>query len=166
VSAISPQVRGATLFVALAIASTLFIRADRAASGFADFYQVVNESLVQAAAAIEEDGNPGAVAVREDRRGWPIGWWFEALLHQPVFVGSDPRWLAFPDEWRHARLAGTLFEGGLDAEEFHQRTTAAGVRYLVVTKWDWIGWERWLELPNFPITTIYDDDRYLVLRVT
>ena len=166
VSAFGPRARVVTLVVALAIAASVFVRADRAASGFASFYHVVDESLVRAATAIEADGHVGAVAVRQDRRGWPIGWWFEALLHQPVIVGSDPRWLAFPDEWRHAQLAETLFDGGLSAEELRQRATSAGVRYLVVAKWDWIGWERWLRQPDFPVASIYDDERYLVLRLT
>ena len=42
----------------------------------------------------------------------------------------------------------------------------SGVGYLVVAKWDWIGWERWVNTPGFPVAEIYDDDRYLVLRVT
>jgi hypothetical protein len=166
VSAFGPPARVVTLVVALVITTSLFVRADRAASGFANFYHVVDESLVRAATAIEADGHVGAVAVRQDRRGWPIGWWFEALLLQPVIVGSDPRWLAFPDEWRHAQLAETLFNGGLSAAELRQRATSAGVRYLVVAKWDWIGWERWLRQPDFPVASIYDDERFLVLRLT
>jgi hypothetical protein len=83
-----------------------------------------------------------------------------------VIVGSDPRWLAFPMEREHARQAEALFDGGLDAGTFHQRAIASGVHYLVVAKWDWIGWERWVNAPGFPVAEIYDDDRYLVLRVT
>ncbi|HLL51685.1 MAG TPA: hypothetical protein VK356_13535, partial [Thermomicrobiales bacterium] len=75
-------------------------------------------------------------------------------------------WLTFPDEWRHAQLVETLFDGGLSAEELRQRATSAGVRYLVVAKWDWIGWERWLRQPDFPVASIYDDERFLVLRLT
>jgi hypothetical protein len=150
----------------LAIAATLVVPADRATSQFADFYRVVDESLVGAAAAIEADGDSGTVAVREDRRGWPIGWWFEALLDRPVIVGSDSQWLAFPAEREHARQAEALFDGGLDAETFRQRSISSGVRYLVIAKWDWIGWERWITTPGFPVVELYDDDRYLVLRVT
>lgn len=163
---IGPQVHTAALLLAFAIAATLVVPADRATSRFADFYRVVDESLVRAAAAIEADGGSGAVAVREDRRGWPVGWWFEALLDRPVIVGSDPRWLAFPAEREHARQAEVLFDGGLNAEMFRQRATASGIRYLVVAKWDWIGWERWVTTPGFPVAELYDDDRYLVLRVT
>jgi hypothetical protein len=156
----------ATLLLALAVGVALVVPADRATAQFAEFYRVVDGSLVRAAAAIESDRDSGAVAVRKDRRGWPIGWWFEALLDRPIIVGSDPRWLAFPAEREHARQAEELFEGGLDGETFRQRVATSGVRYLVIAKWEWIGWERWLTTPGFPVTTLYDDDRYLVLRVT
>ena len=166
IAALGLPARAVTLLVAVLLAATLVFPADRAASRFADFYQVVDKSLVDAAAAIEVDGASGMVAVRQDRRGWPIGWWFEALLQRPVIVGADPRWLAFPDEWEHARQADALFDGGLDASAFRQLVDSADVRYLVVAKWDWIGWERWTSTPGFPVSVLYDDDRYLVLRVT
>ena len=150
VASIGPQVRAATLLLALAIAATLLVQADRATAQYADFYRVVDDSLMRAAKAIESDAGSGAVAVREDRRGWPIGWWFEALLVRPVIVGSDPRWLAFPTEREHARQAAALFDGRLDPGTFRQRAAVSGIRYLVVAKWDWIGWERWLQpLPDF-----------------
>ena len=166
VASLGPRTHAAALLLAFAIATTLVVPADQATSRFADFYRVVDESLMGAAAAIESDSSFGAVAVRKDRRGWPVGWWFEALLDRPVIVGSDPEWLAFPEEREHARQAESLFDGGLDAETFQQRAMASGVGYLVVAKWDWIGWERWVNTPGFPIAEIYDDDRYLVLRVT
>jgi hypothetical protein len=166
VASFGARAHAAAILLALAIGASLLIPADRATSGFASFYQVVDESLVRAAAAIESTGESGGVAVREDRRGWPVGWWFEALLNRPVIVGSDPRWLAFPEEQEHARQADALFDGGLDAETFRRRAVASGVRFLVVPKWDWIGWDRWLSIPGFPVATLYDDDRYLVLRVT
>lgn len=147
------------------IALWLAMAADRATTGFAEFYRVVDQPLVAAAAAIDRDEGSGAVAVREDRRGWPIGWWFEALLEQPVIVGSDPRWLGFPEEQERAWQAEELFDGGLDAATFAERAADAGVEYLVMPKWDWIGWDRWLNQPGFPVTVLYDDDRYLVLRV-
>jgi hypothetical protein len=164
VSAFGSRTRVATLLATVAVAATLLTMADRASARFADFYRVVDPSLVRAASAIDADGEHGAVAVRMDRRGWPIGWWFEALSNRPVIVGSDQQWLAFPDEWEHARLAEALFDGGMDADAFRRRVTAAGVRYLVIPKWDWIGWERWIHAPNFPVSTVYDDDQYLVFR--
>ena len=166
VAGFGPLAHAVVLLLAVAIAALLVVPADRATARFADFYRVVDEPLIRAAAAIESDGDSGAVAVRENRRGWPIGWWFEALLSRPVIVGSDPRWLAFPAEREHARQAEALFDGRLDSETFRQRAAANGVRYLVVAKWDWIGWQRWLTTPGFPVEELYDDDRYLVLRVT
>ena len=74
VASIGPQVRAAALLLALTIAATLLVPADRATAQYTDFYRVVDESLMRAATAIESDAGSGAVAVREDRRGWPIGW--------------------------------------------------------------------------------------------
>jgi hypothetical protein len=155
-----------TTLIAVEAAFALGVAADRAAAHFASFYQVTDPSLVAAADAIAADGLSGAVAVRQDRRGWPIGWWFEALLERPVLVGSDRRWLAFPEEWDAAAQTAALFDGGLNAGAFREQTTEAGVRYLVTPKWDWIGWERWSQTPEFPVSVVFDDDRYLVLRVT
>jgi hypothetical protein len=87
-------------------------------------------------------------------------------LEQRVIVGSDSHWLAFPGERDHAHHADAIFDGSLDAETFQRRATVANVRYLVIMKWDWIGWERWTSMPGFPVEELYDDDRYLVLRVT
>lgn len=160
------QIRPLPLLFVVAVAMTLLLAADRATAGFAEFYRVVDQPLIEAAAAIARDRGSGAVAVREDRRGWPLGWWFEALLTQTVIVGSDPRWLGFPSEQEHARQAAALFDGGLDPPTFAALAAANDIGYLVIPKWDWIGWERWLRQPEFPVTVLHDDDRYLVLRVT
>jgi hypothetical protein len=149
----------------VAPALLLLIPADRAVADFARFYQVADESLLNAASAIAEDDEPGVVAVRQESRGWPLGWWFEALLQNPIIVGSDRRWLGFPDEWERARQAEEIFDGSLDAEQFREVAANAGVRYLVTRKWDWIGWERWTTTPDFPVSVLYDDDEFLVLRV-
>lgn len=159
------QIRPLLLLAVTAVAITLLISADRATGNFAEFYRVVDQPLIDAATAIERDGGDGAVVVRKDRRGWPVGWWFEALLTQPVIVGSDPQWLGFPSEQEHARQADALFDGGLDPATFATRAAAENIGYLVIPKWDWIGWERWLHQPGFPVSILYDDDRYLVLRV-
>ena len=55
VASIGPQVRAAALLLALAIAATLLVPADRATAQYADFYRVVDESLMRAATAIESD---------------------------------------------------------------------------------------------------------------
>lgn len=160
-----PAIREVSVIALLAVSLALLVQADRAAITFATFYQVVDESLLQAAMAIEEDGESGAVSVRADRRGWPIGWWFEALQENPVFSGSDPQWLAFPDERTRAWQTAALFDGSFSGDAFLAKASETGTRYLVIAKWDWIGWERWLSDPGFPLTVIYDDERFLVLRV-
>jgi hypothetical protein len=157
--------RKIALVAVITSALLLVVPADRAVADFARFYQVADRSLAQAAAAIADDGGAGTVAVRQDHRGWPVGWWFEALLEQPIIVGSGRQWLGFPDEWDHARQADALFDGSLDAMQFREQANAAGGRYLVIPKWDWIGWDRWMQMPGFPIAVLYDDDEYLVLRV-
>ena len=166
VAAIGKDGRLATTAAALALAAFLAVPADRVATTYAHFYAVLDPSLVAAANAIAADKTPGTVAIRQDRRGWPIGWWFEALLAQPVLVGSDQQWLAFPEERDNARQVDALFAGGLDPTTFLALADARDVRYLVIPKWDWIGWERWLRDPDFPLTVLYDDDQTLVLRLT
>ena len=157
--------RAALALATAAIALTLFFPADRAVSDIDRFYQVLDPSLVGAAAAIQQDGAPGAVVVRQDHRGWPIGWWFEALLARPIIVGSDPRWLGFPEERAHAAEANELFDGQLDPATFARGAGVIDARYLVAIKWDWIGWDRWLRRPGFPVTVLYDDDHTIVLRI-
>ena len=88
VSALSAQARVATLGVALAIAATLFVRADRAASSFAEFYQVVDESLLGAAMAIEEDGGVGS---RRCQTGPP--WLADRLVVRSVAASADHCWV-------------------------------------------------------------------------
>jgi hypothetical protein len=160
--------RGTTLIVAaaaIAIPILLLLPADRVTATYADFYHVVDASFVRAAAAIANDGGSGGVAVRQDHRGWPIGWWLEALQTKPVLVGSDAKWLGFPDERRRAEEAARLFDGSITPATFEQRVSALDVAYIVIPKWDWIGWDRWLREPDFPVSVLFDDDRLLVLRV-
>jgi hypothetical protein len=148
-----------------ALAIALVFPADRAAADYATFYQVVDSSLTRAVRVIAANEAPGAVAVRQDRRGWPIGWWVEALQGHQVIAGSDPRWLGFPGERENARLAKALFDGSLDDEAFLLLTNEANVRYLLIPKWDWIGWDRWLRQARFPVSVLFDDDETLVLEV-
>jgi hypothetical protein len=161
----APSTQPALALVALSLALMLANPADRAAANFAHFYQVLDPSLVRAADAVRAEGAVGRIAVRHDRRGWPIGWWFEAFLDGPLIVGSDRQWLAFPDEWANADLANKMFDGTLHASSFRNLAEAENITHLITPKWDWIGWERWLNDPEFPVSIVYDDDRFLVLRV-
>jgi len=136
---------------------------DRATRDYLGFYRVLEPSLVSAANRIEELGLP--VAVRADRRGWPLGWWLEGLTTVPVAVGSDPRWLGFPDEQRTAADAVELFDGSLSPAELRSRADRLGVELLLVRKWEWIGWERWLAAEEPAVEPLFDDGDTLLLRV-
>ncbi|MCA9879106.1 MAG: hypothetical protein KC442_15045, partial [Thermomicrobiales bacterium] len=133
------------------------------ARDFADFYQVLDNSLVASAARIP--AGAGAVAVAADHRGWPVGWWYEALQDRPVYVGSDPVWLAFPQERdRAARVTALL--SAPTAGALHQQAEDLGVAYLIVRKWDWIGWDRWLATPASDIAITFDDGETLILQLS
>jgi hypothetical protein len=130
---------------------------------FAHFYEVLDTSFVVATRAIPSQAD-GAVAVAADHRGWPVGWWVEALQPAPVLVGSDLQWLAFPEERARAETVNDLLASS-DSSVLQQRARDAGVAYLVLHKWDWIGWERWLATTQDAPTVIYDDNETIVLRI-
>jgi hypothetical protein len=130
---------------------------------FASFYQVLDASLMAAARSIPST-NAGAIAVAADRRGWPVGWWIEALQERPVFTGSNSQWLAFPAEQVRASDAAELFASP-NAEVLQQRAEQLGVAYLLMRKWEWIGWEHWIESAANAPAVIYDDDETLVLEI-
>ncbi len=130
---------------------------------FSRYYQVLDASLMGAARSVPAT-NSGAIAVAADRRGWPVGWWVEALQERPVLTGSNPQWLAFPEERVRASAAMELFAAP-NAEVLQQRAEELGVTYLLMRKWDWIGWERWVESPAKAPTIVYDDDETLVLEI-
>lgn len=167
----------APLPVAL-LALALVVPGDRVTREYLAFYRVLDPSLLAAAAAIERAsadcglegsawgiGCPPAVAVRADRRGWPIGWWIEGLTETPVLVGSDRRWLGFPRERERAAVVAALFDGGLSPDDLRRQAAAAGVRLLLVRKWEWIGWERWLDAPEPAVAVAFDDGESLLLRL-
>ena len=130
---------------------------------FASFYQVLDASTIAATRSIPVTQD-GALAVAADRRGWPVGWWVEALQEQPVYTGSDPQWLAFPDERTRADAVAQLLASP-DGQILQQRAEALDVTYLVVRKWDWIGWDRWIDGdPNAPAVN-YDDNVTIVLQI-
>ena len=157
----------APVALGLALPLLLWPRADAAAGDYHRYYRVVDRSLLDAAAAIESELRPGdgRVVVRHDRRGWPIGWWFEGLTDAPIVVGSDQRWLGFPAEREAARLAGRFFDAPLSGAELAALAGEADVDLLVFRKWEWIGWQRWLEERDPPVRVVYDDDRFMILEV-
>ncbi|MFM9106675.1 MAG: hypothetical protein ACKOWF_08250 [Chloroflexota bacterium] len=143
----------------------LAVRGDQEATAFVRFYRVLDTSTIAAAGAIDAAGGSGAAAIREDRRGWPLGWWYEGLTRRDVLVGSDPRWLGFPGEREQAAAVAALFDGTLPPAELRRRAGAAGVGVLACRKWEWIGWERWLAAPDPAVEVLFDDDETIVLRV-
>ncbi len=130
---------------------------------FAGYYQVFDASLIAATRCIPT-ASSGSIAVAADRRGWPIGWWVEALQERPVFTGSNPQWLAFPEEQSRASSTAALF-ASTDAHALRSRAATMGVEYLVMRKWDWIGWERWTDDAAFAPAIIYDDTETIVLAL-
>ena len=130
---------------------------------FASYYQVLDASLAAAVRNIPST-TAGSVAVAADRRGWPIGWWVEALQERPVFTGSNPQWLAFPEEQQRASDAALLF-AAQDGQVLRQRARELDVTYLVIRKWEWIGWEHWIDSSAMSPGIIYDDNATIVLEV-
>lgn len=150
---------------AVALPIVLWPSADAAAVDYYRYYRVADASLVRAAAAVDALDPTGLVVVRHDRRGWPLGWWFEGLTDARIAVGSDPRWLGFPAERDRAALAGRFFDAPLTGARLTELAADTGVTLLVVRKWEWIGWQRWLDEREPAVAVVYDDDRYLILKL-
>ena len=76
---------------------------------FAHFYQVLDASLVTAVKRIPSSAT-GAIAVAPDRRGWPVGWWVEAVARHrfsPVAIRNGLHSLRNalePRRWTHCSL--------------------------------------------------------------
>ena len=138
---------------------------DRAAADYFRYYRSLDRSMLDAARVIDRAAENGSVAVRADRRGWPVGWWFEGLTSKPVLVGSDPRWLGFPGERVAAARVADLFDGTLTPDALRRGAETAGIGFLVCRKWDWIGWEHWLAASEPAVDVIYDDEETIVLRI-
>ena len=120
------SVRRPMLLSALLLA--IFVPAgDSAARDYFAYYRTLDQSLVDAAAAVERQPGDGQVVVRADVRGWPIGWWFEGLTTARIAVGSDARWLAFPDERAAAALASEFFDQRLTGRRARALARRTGV---------------------------------------
>lgn len=157
-SLLPPLVLGALLLGALPAA-------DRQIADYVAYYRVVDPSLVAAARVVAREAGTGSVVVRANRRGWPEGWWFEGLTTARILVDSDPRWLGFRAERRQAALAARFFLPGVSGAAVRRLAAETGVDLLVLRKKEWIGWQRWLAEPLPPVTALFDDGTFLVLRV-
>ncbi len=143
----------------------LWLPADTAASDYFAYYRVLDEPMLGAAAAITAARPDGLVVVRQDWRNWPIGWWFEGLTTAPVAVGSDARWLGFPEERARADLVNRFFGQRLEHDQLRALAAETGVELVALRKWEWIGWQRWLEGSNPAVEIVYDDNEFLVLKI-
>ncbi len=156
--------RALVVAVAVALPTVVWARADGYAGEFFRYYRVVDRGLLAAAAAVEGGDAEGLVVVRHDRRGWPLGWWFEGLTEAPIVVGSDPRWLGFPAERAGAALAGRFFDQPLTGAEVEALARETGVTRLVFRKREWIGWQRWLAEPEPAVQVVHDDGVFMVVE--
>ena len=139
--------------------------ADARAADQYRFYTVADEPLQVAAAWIQEHHDGGLVVTRYDRFGWPVGWWFEGLTDADIAVGSNVKWLGFPDERERALLAERFFERGMTGRAVTELAAETGVELLVFRKWEWIGWERWLSEPSPTVSVAFDDGEFMILDV-
>lgn len=153
------------LIAALVLPALLWLPADTAASAYFAYYRTLDAPLLGAAAAIDAANPEGLVAVRQDWRNWPVGWWLEGLTTARIAVGSDPRWLGFPAEQDQAALVDRFFRQRLDQSQLRALAADTGVEMLALRKWEWIGWQRWLEAPRSAVEVVYDDNEFLVLRI-
>lgn len=168
--ALAARLRGTVLAglpVALSVSLLLLLwpRADARAARAFDFYRVVDASLLRAAAYVDQHHDGARVVVRHDAHGWPMGWWFEGLTRARIVVGSNPAWLAFPEERENARLAARFFDRRQTSAEAAALARQMGVGLLVVRKWDWIGWLAWSEELNPQIQVVFDDGTFVVMAV-
>jgi hypothetical protein len=156
---------GVPVVVAAALPVLLLPLSDARAGEIIAYYRVLDGSMMRAAAWVDAHHGDGVVVVREDRRGWPMGWWFEGLTGARVAVGANPKWLAFPEERENAHLAARLFIGRGGSAEAAELAARHDVDLLVFRKWDWIGWQAWLAEPQPALRVVYDDGDFMVLEV-
>src|SRR5581483_10277897 len=157
---IAPSTLASALLLAILVPA-----GDLMARQYFGYYRLLDQSMVDAAAAIQQSQPDGVVVVRADLRGWPIGWWLEGLTTARIAVGSDSRWLGFPAERASAALASGFFDRRLSGDELRALASRTGVRLLVVREREWIGWQRWLAEPHPPASVLFDDGETLVLRI-
>ena len=153
--------------IVLAVVLPLYLwpRADAVTAEYFDYYRTVDQSLLDAADYIDEHHGDGWTVVKSNRRGWPIGWWFEGLTEARIVVGSDERWLGFPEEVANARLAEQFFTGQMTGQQVATLANDHDVEFLVFRKWEWIGWQDWLSESEPVVTVVFDDDEFMVLDV-
>lgn len=156
---------GVPLAAAVVLPLILWPLADAKAAELFSYYRVADHSLVEAAAVVDQYHGDQVVVVRQSRRGWPIGWWFEGLTEARIAVGSSQKWLAFPEERDNAQLAGDFFDKKRTSAQVAALARQTGVGLLVFRKWEWIGWQDWLAEDDPAVDVIFDDGEFMVLAI-
>jgi transposase len=152
-----------TAFTAAAVfVILLYPLSDANAAKQYQYYRVADRSLLDATAWVAAHADQHRFVVREDGRGWPVGWWFEGLTRASIVVGSEPRWLAFPRERSNSALAGRFFDQQLSVADLRALAVATNVRYLVFRK-DWSAWPQWTAKFIPPFSAVYDDGEFTVV---
>jgi len=126
----------------------------------------LDRSLVETAAFVDDHHGAGLVAVKPSRQALPTGWWFEGLTNARIAVGSGEAALAFPLERERARLVNRFFDEPLTSAAAAELGRTNQVDLLVFRKWDWLGWQAWLEEPAPRIQVAYDDGTFMVIALT
>jgi hypothetical protein len=126
------------------------------------YYRVADRSMLDATRWLAAHADQHRVVVRKDGRGWPVGWWFEALTRQSIVVGSDQLWLAFPREMSNRTLAERFFDPQASAVGVRALAASENVRYLVFRK-DWPDWQRWAANVIPPFAVVFDDGEYAIV---
>jgi hypothetical protein len=80
-------------------------------------------------------------------------------------VGSDPQWLAFPEERANARIANGFTTRPMSSAEALSYATDNGVDLLLTARSDWIGWRSWVQESDAQITIVFENERYVVLEL-
>lgn len=141
----------------------LVVSADAQASEDFSYYRTLEPGMADAALWLDTHTSGETVAVQANARGWPVGWWFEGLVSSDrVLVGSDERWLGFPEEREHARDVAALFEFGTPIDEIQRRAESLGIRYLVFSISDWTGWRTWTVQPAY----VFDSPTYRIVDLS
>jgi hypothetical protein len=151
--------------VAVALPLLLLPLSDTRSADLIHYYRVVDGPLLRTAAWVDANHGGRTVLIREDRRGWPVGWWFEGLTDARIIVGTNPKWLAFPQEQANAELASRFFNDRRTSAQVAELAAEHGVELLVFRKWEWIGWQAWLADPQPALRVVYDDGDFMVFQV-
>ncbi|MHB8645861.1 MAG: hypothetical protein ACYDAR_08750 [Thermomicrobiales bacterium] len=154
---------GIPLLLAATVPVLLWPLSDAKAGEDIAYYRVADQSLIRTTDWLNAHPTNGRVVIRENGRGWPVGWWFEGLTHAKIVVGSNTKYLAFPGERDHADLANQFFDQKRTTGQVRQLAAETGVSFLVFKKWEWIGWQAWGTESDPALKIVFDDGEYMIV---